>query len=68
MDFKAGGKGMGIGKIAESDALEVALPTVFFSDNIKITVNGTTKIPLADYIRGVIGGIYRNGKNNCYFK
>lgn len=58
MDFKAGGKGMGIGKIAESDALEVALPTVFFSDNIKITVNGTTKIPLADYIRGVIGGIY----------
>jgi len=29
MDFKSGGKGIGIGKIAETDALEIAFDTVF---------------------------------------
>lgn len=32
MDFRAGGKGLGIGKIAESDALEVALQAKFLSE------------------------------------
>ena len=32
LNFKAGGKGLGIGKIAEDDALEVGLPTKFFGD------------------------------------
>jgi hypothetical protein len=32
LDFKAGGKGMGIGKVAENDALEVQFPTVFYGD------------------------------------
>lgn len=53
MDFRAGGKGLGIGKIAESDNLEVAFDTIFMGDVYIQDANGT-KITLADYIRSLI--------------
>ena len=56
LDFRAGGNGLGIGKIAESDSLEIALETVFM-DDVYIMV-GSTKVSLADYIRGVINNTY----------
>lgn len=52
MDFKAGGKGLGIGKVAESDALEIGLKTIFIG-NIYIR-DGNTDIPLSTYIKNII--------------
>lgn len=52
MDFRAGGKGLGIGKIAETDSMEVALPTIFIGD-IFIR-DGTQNVPLDTYIKNVI--------------
>lgn len=48
MDFRAGGKGLGIGKIAESDNLEVALNSIFIG-NVFIK-EGSNNILLKDYI------------------
>lgn len=58
LDFKAGGKGLGIGKIAESDedAMEIALTSIFIG-NIKIRV-GSSDILLKDYIKKVMNGDY----------
>lgn len=56
MDFRAGGKGLGIGKIAESDSLEVALKAIFMND-VKIRI-GSSDISLANYIKGVMDGTY----------
>ena len=53
MDFRAGGKGLGIGKIAESDNLEIAFDTIFMG-NVYIQNDDGTKISLADYIRSLI--------------
>ncbi len=50
MDFKAGGTGLGIGKICESDMLEVAMESIFFNE-IYIGNNSTT---LEDYIRTIM--------------
>ena len=52
MDFRAGGKGLAIGKISESDNFEVKLNTIFIGD-IFIRV-GNTDIPLETYIRNII--------------
>jgi len=52
MDFRAGGKGLGIGKIAETDNLEIAFDTIFMG-NIYIQNADGTKISLADYIRSI---------------
>lgn len=52
LDFRAGGKGLGIGKIAETDSMEVALPTIFIGD-IFIR-DGTQNVPLNTYIKNVI--------------
>ena len=49
LDFRAGGKGLGIGKIAESDAMEVALDAKFIGN---VYYNG---VLLADYIKQVAG-------------
>lgn len=49
LDFRAGGKGLGIGKICESDAMEVSMAAKFFGD---IFINGMT---LEEYIRSVVG-------------
>lgn len=56
LDFRAGGKGLGIGKIAESDAMEVALKSIFIGD-VKIRV-GSSDVSLVDYIKGVMDGTY----------
>ena len=53
MDFRAGGKGLGIGKIAESDNLEIAFDTIFMG-NVYIQNDDGTKTSLADYIRSLI--------------
>ncbi len=53
LDFRAGGKGLGIGKIAETDNLEISLDTVFMGD-VYIMV-GTDKVTLADYIKSITG-------------
>lgn len=53
MDFRAGGKGLGIGKIAESDNLEIAFDTIFMG-NVYIQNADGTKTSLADYIRSLI--------------
>ena len=53
MDFRAGGKGMGIGKIAETDNLEIAFDTIFMG-NVYIQSDDGTKVSLADYIRSLI--------------
>lgn len=52
MDFRAGGKGLGIGKIAETDNLEIAFDTIFIG-NVYIQNDDGTKISLADYIRSI---------------
>lgn len=56
MDFRAGGKGLGIGKIAETDNLEVALNSVFIGD-VYIKV-GNTNVPLVTYIKNAVNGDY----------
>lgn len=57
LDFRAGGNGLGIGKISESNSLEIALPTIFVNSNIKVKVNGTD-VTLVNYIKGVMDGTY----------
>lgn len=47
LDFKAGGKGLGIGKIAETDALEIALDVKFLG-NMYVR-DGADDIPLETY-------------------
>ena len=49
LDFKAGGKGLGIGKICESNSMEVSLDAKFFG---AIYINGVT---LEDYIKSIVG-------------
>ncbi len=56
MDFRAGGKGLGIGKIAETDSMEVAMLTKFMKD-IYIYVDNSP-ITLKNYIKGVMAGTY----------
>lgn len=54
LDFKEGGGGMGIGRVAETNKLEIALDTVFFgSVSIK---SGESVISLEQYIRNIING------------
>lgn len=56
LDFRAGGQGLGIGKIAESNAMEVALDSVFIG-NVYIKI-GSTNVSLKNYIKGVMDGTY----------
>lgn len=53
MDFRSGGKGIGIGKIAESDNLEIAFDTIFIGD-VYIQADDGTKTSLDDYIKSLI--------------
>ncbi len=52
LDFRAKGKGLGIGKMAESDSMEVALPTIFIGD-VYIRNEGTD-MSLKEYIQDII--------------
>lgn len=53
MDFRAGGKGLGIGKIAETDSVEIALD-VKFMGNVYIYDDDGNSVTLADYIKSVV--------------
>lgn len=48
LDFRAGGKGLGIGKICESDSMEVSLDAKFFGT---VYINGVT---LEEYIQSIV--------------
>lgn len=51
LDFKAGGKGLGVGKIAEADKMEVALDTTFYGNVMPATgasIVGTSILDCAD--------------------
>lgn len=48
MDFRSGGKGLGIGKMAESNALEIGLDTKFFG---KVYING---VDIDTYIKNLV--------------
>lgn len=50
LDFKAGGKGLGVGKISEKEAMEVQLPAIFYNT---VYIGADT---LADYILKVVNG------------
>lgn len=54
LDFKAGGKGIGIGKIAETDSMEVALDARFMGTVYIYDDNGTA-MTLANYIKSIVG-------------
>ena len=56
VDFKAGGRGLAIGKIAEDDVFAVALDSIF-SGEVYIKV-GSANVPLKTYIKNVINGVY----------
>lgn len=53
LDFRAGGKGMGIGKVAETDNLEIAVDTIFSGDIF--IKNDNENILLKEFIRNIIG-------------
>lgn len=52
LDFRAGGKGLGIGKVAETDSMEVALDAKFIG-NVYIS-DGVNLLSLQDYILSII--------------
>lgn len=54
LDFKAGGKGLGIGKIAETDSMEVALDARFMG-TVYIYSDSGKAMTLADYIKYIVG-------------
>lgn len=56
MSFGSDGKGLGIGKIAESENLEIGLKTIFF-DDLYLRI-GNESVPLKDYIVGIMNGTY----------
>ncbi len=56
LDFRAGGKGLGIGKIAESDSMEVGMP-VKFMDSIYIYNSTGESYTLEDYIKLVVNNM-----------
>lgn len=63
LDFRAGGKGLGIGKICEADRMEVSMEASFYND-VSIR-RGSEQLSIDDYIRAVafdaiypVGSIY----------
>lgn len=54
LDFKAGGKGLGIGKIAETNSMEVALDAKFMGTVYIYDDNGNA-MTLANYIKSIVG-------------
>lgn len=53
LDFKAGGKGFGVGKIAETNSMEVALDARFMGE-VYIYSSDGTPMTLANYIKSVM--------------
>lgn len=55
MDFRAGGKGLGIGKIAETDSLEVGLDSHFYNQTVFEKQNVEKQGSYVHYTRGTSG-------------
>lgn len=52
LDFRAGGKGLGIGKICESDRMEVSMKASFYDE---VTIRrGSDQLLIDDYIKAVV--------------
>ena len=66
LDFRAGGKGLGIGKIAESDSLEINLPVKFYKPIYGFTpIVIDTGSDLDDYVScGYFSGLNENTLNS----
>lgn len=59
MDFRAGGKGIGIGRVAEADGLEVDFETTFFNNvYLENTDTSLVKTSLKDYVKSIIDKDY----------
>lgn len=56
LNYRAKGKGLGIGKTAESDAFEVGLDSIFFGEIYISDPEGNDKQPLKEYIKAVVAG------------
>lgn len=56
LDFRAGGKGLGVGKIAESDSMEVGMP-VKFMDSVYIYSSTGESYTLEDYIKLIVNNM-----------
>lgn len=63
LDFRAGGEGLGVGKICESDRMEVSMDAVFYNE-VSIR-SGSDELSIDDYIKKVaydavypVGSIY----------
>ena len=56
LDLRAGGKGLGIGKIAESDSVEIAFPVKYYNERIKVeNDNGFFVNDMTDSLLCLIG-------------
>jgi len=64
LDLRAGGNGLGIGKIAESDAVEVAFPTKFYYYRLKVENN--IAYPMNDMLDSHICMIGNNSLENNF--
>lgn len=53
LDFRAGGKGLGIGKIAETDSMEVALDAKFMG-TVYIYDSSGNELTLEEYIKALV--------------
>ena len=51
LDFRAGGKGLGVGKICESDSMEVSMDATFYNG---IYVYKESKVLIEDYIKSLV--------------
>lgn len=59
MDFRAGGKGIGIGRVAEADGLEIGFETTFFNKvYLKNIDTSQKKTSLKDYVKSLIDEDY----------
>lgn len=56
LNYRAKGKGLGIGKTAESDAFEVGLDSIFFGEIYISDPEGNDKQTLKEYIKAVVAG------------
>jgi hypothetical protein len=64
LDLRAGGNGLGLGKIAESDAFEVAFPTKFYYYRLKVENN--IAYPMNDMLDSHICMIGNNSLENNF--
>ena len=62
LDFRAGGKGLGIGKICERDGMEVSMDATFYN-NINLLRNAST-VSIEDYITSLANNAIAANKNS----